>query len=201
MQIDNYEDVQELLQQDNISVMVNYRPGTGLIGTLKNHAKAVLKTEFYNIMIEDFSINNVNTGKNSKIADKQLSLVDEEGLRQVKALKSGTDYLLAVQGLEHMTEAGQKQFLKEVEKLQKQAPVKVVYAVGNPNNIADIFFDKCENCYRGYNVKAPAKETASQSSMDNYPDFLKARFSSAIAQIREESHDNDKESGNSNKPN
>jgi hypothetical protein len=192
--MDNYEDIKELLTQNNISVLVNYRPGAGLIATLKEHAKNEFKAGFINIHIEDFDIN-----LEDKLSKKQFSLVDQQVFNQLKALQKGNDYLLAVQGLEYMTEAGQNQFLEEVKTLQKEASVKVVYAVDNPAKVADIFFEVCENCYRSYDLTPPASLNRETKSMDAYPDFLKDRLTNAISQIRQRHHADDKESSNNNK--
>lgn len=190
--MNNYEDVQELLQKKNVSVLVNYRPGTALVGTLKQFAKTQLKSEFHNIMIEDPSILNPE-----KLSDKELSGIDSQAVNQVKALKSGTDYLIVMQGLEYLTEDGQKQFLKEINRLKKEASVQVVYAISNPGNIAEVFFDKCKNCYHGPD-EIVKKDTLSVSNMNHYPDELKAKFVQAIAKIRDDNHsmDNDAESSN-----
>jgi hypothetical protein len=195
--MDNYEDIKELLTQDNVSVLVNYRPGAGLIATLKEHAKNELKADFSNIHIEDFAI---NLEDKLELSKKQFSLVDQQVFNQLKALQAGNDYLLAVQGLEYMTQSGQNQFLEEIKALQKEASVKVVYAVDNPAKVADIFFEVCENCYRGYDLTPPASLNRKTESISTYPEFLKDRFANAIGQMRQSHHTDDNDSENSNKP-
>jgi hypothetical protein len=194
--MDNYEDIKELLAQDNVSVLVNYRPGAGLIATLKDHAKNELNANFSNIHIEDFAI---NLEDKSDLSKNQFSLIDAEVFKQVKALSAGSNYLIAVQGLEYMTQAGQNQLVEEIKALQKEASVKVVYAVNNPAQVADVFFDICENCYRGYDLTPPANLNSKSQKINAYPDGLKEKLANAINGMRQNHYGDDKESSNNNK--